>query len=162
MPSNFLTLLLPEGYAEAVESLDELRVDFIEALFQFLFTRGGVVGDSLEVDGGYVEVCPVRGRQSLPISESLEPEVKQPVRLTFEVRDEAHGLFGEAGGYDICVYVGCEAILILRVGGFVDNILIALRCAHKYIEGIKHCLPPYLYAKLTIKVVMAENTDFKK
>ena len=113
--------LLLEGYAQAVEGVEQGRVDLVEALGAFLGLGGGEVGDGLEVYFGDFEVRPPGRRQRQPVTEGLEAEVEQPLGLALQARDCAHHFLVEAALEDVRVYVGHEAVFVLLPDGLVDG-----------------------------------------
>ena len=80
-----------EGNAKFVEGLHDLGVD-AATVVAVVFARSSVVRDSLEVNGRYAEVRPLRRCHCLPLAESLEAEVEEPLRFLFFGRDEADNL----------------------------------------------------------------------
>ncbi len=74
--------LFLQGYAEAVECVEKLRVDFIEAFGAFgLGARLGVVADGLVVDRRNVEMGPGGHFECLPVAEGFQTEFEEPLRL---------------------------------------------------------------------------------
>ena len=103
-----------QGYSQLVEGLLHLGV-YLPVLG---LTRCwvGVVGDGLVVDVGQMQMSPIRSLHLLPVGEGLQSEVEQPLGLSLFLGDEMYYLLIEAFVYDLGVYVGGEAELILLFG----------------------------------------------
>ncbi len=130
-------LLLLEGDTQAVERIEQLRIDLVEALGRlFLFGRG-IVADRLIVDRRYVEVSPCRHRQCLPMAERLQPEVKQPVGFAFFLRYEAYDVLVESSSDDVAVNVGDKAVFIIGARDIAQHIVCAV-CAGIYVFVFCH------------------------
>ena len=119
--------LLLEGYAEAVEGVDELGVDLVEALRSLLGTRGGIVAYGLEVDGRYVEVGPVGFLHRQPVAVGLQAEFEEPFGFALLGRDHSHHILAQAAGYHISVDVGGEAVFIVAARHIVEHVALGLR-----------------------------------
>ena len=114
-------LLLLEGDAELVESLEELGIDLAQVLRPLFFLlRGSIIDNILVIDGRDVEMSPGRHFERLPVAKGAEAEVEQPFRLVFLGGNEADGLFVEAAMYRFRIYMGNEAVFILAGRYFVQ------------------------------------------
>ena len=69
-------------------------------------------------------VPPARFRLLLPVAESLQPEVKHPLRLPFLSRDEPDDVLVQALLYDFSVHVRGEAELVFLLGHLADKVVI--------------------------------------
>lgn len=115
--------LFLERDAELIERVEQLGVHLVEALLQFLGLGGGIVADGLQVDGGDVEVSPVRRGHRQPMAVGAQAELEQPFRLVLEAGDGADGLFVESGGHDLGVDVGHETVLVVVLLGLAEQVL---------------------------------------
>lgn len=119
-PASFFLLI--ERDAEFVEGVEQLGVDLIETLFELFGLRGGVIADSLEVDGGNVEMRPVGWREGEEIAVSVEAELQQPFGLVFEARYGAYGVFAQSRRHNLCVDVGDEAVFVFFLLGAAEEV----------------------------------------
>lgn len=65
---------LLKRYSEFVKGLHYLRIDLFLTVGGMRF-RGGIVGDGLKIDVGYIEVRPCRHGHSEPFAVGFEPEL---------------------------------------------------------------------------------------
>ena len=108
-------LTFPERDAEFVESLLEFGVDFGRTVF--VFHRGGIVDDVLEVDfRKTAEVAPAGRRHALPFTEGVQTEVQQPLRLSLLRRDEPYGVLREAFRNEFLLDLGFETFTVFPGG----------------------------------------------
>ena len=126
--------LLLQGYAEAVEGVEYLRVHFVEAFGALGGAWRGVVADGLIVDGRDVEVCPLRHFEREPVAVGLEAEVEQPLGLVFEPGDGAHDVFAEPSLYAVCVDVADESVLVFALCGVADYVVGRVLFAYVFVR----------------------------
>ena len=114
-------LLLLQGNAQLLVSLQQLGVDFVEALR----TVGGafwrrIVIRVLIIDGLVDDLGPFRLRHRQPVPIRLQPPFQQPFGLVLLDRNEAHDVFVQALGRGLGLDVGEEAVLVLLFRQFLD------------------------------------------
>ena len=61
----------------------------------------GVIICILVIDGGHVELCPIRRRHRFPRCKRLQPPFEHPFRLIFLGGNEANGIFGQPLGREV-------------------------------------------------------------
>jgi len=127
MPLSICCSVL-ERYAQTVERVEHFGIDLVQTLRTLLFARRRIVAYGLKVDLRHLEMSPCRRRQREPVAESLQPEVKQPLRLTFLGRDQSHHILAETSRNYICVDGRMEAILIVvgTIGYFIEYIVVVV------------------------------------
>ncbi len=107
-------LLFFQGYAQFVESLEQLRVHLAQILGTVGFLPGGsIINYILVINRRDVQMRPRGHLQRLPMAESPEAELEQPLRFVFLGRDDADGLFVEPPVYSLCIYVGDKPVFVL-------------------------------------------------
>ena len=125
-----------EGNAEFVEGLCQFRVDVVRRLrsVRFLCHRVGIVRDCLIVNRRQCDMSPRRLFLPAPVSECVETEVKQPLRLALLCRDEPHDIFIQSDGYDFGMDVGGEPVFVFLFSHLTHKFVLFF---HK---GISSCV----------------------
>src|SRR5512132_3631897 len=124
-------LALAERNAQFVVGLEQLRVDFVQALRPVLALRRGVVVHVLVVDLRIADPRPGRFAVLLlaPDAMGLQPPVEQPRGFLLLGGDEADGLLVEALGGEFGLDIGDEPVLVLAGQG-ADSLAGLKRCGH--------------------------------
>ena len=96
---------------------------------------GRVVADPLVVDLGIVDhgpalagLAPRRVLHALPVVVRLEAPLQQPLRFFLLAGDEGDDLLVQAGRGRVGLDVGDEAVLVLAVREFLEDLGVRLRC----------------------------------
>ena len=96
---------------QLVEGLCQLRIHLL--VLGFLCQGVGIIGDVLQVQLGQMQMSPCRDGQRLPVVESLQTKIEEPLRLPFLLRNEPDNLLVQSFRDDLCMYIGCKAELVL-------------------------------------------------
>ena len=92
----------------------------------------GIVGYGLIVYLWHMYMSPCGLLEREPVAEGPEPEVEQPLRFAFLLRDEAYHLLVEALVNNVCLHIGGEAEFVLLVGYLLDKLVLFFFC-HLYV-----------------------------
>ena len=109
--------------AQLLVGLQQLRIDFVQALGPVLFRlRRRIINDVLVVDRGIVYVGPRRLGHGLPVTVGLQAPLEQPLRLLLLGGNQADDVFTQAAGDGIGFDVGDEPPLIFLIRKGLDRI----------------------------------------
>ena len=112
------------GHTGQSRPLMKRNAQFVECLFQFriyllrtvLISLGSrIIYYILKVNLRNIKMCPLRERHLLPAAESIQTELKHPLRLLLLRRDQAYDILVQTLGYEFLLDIGDEAVLILLV-----------------------------------------------
>lgn len=112
--------------SEFIEGFHQLGVYLIQRFRPVLlhaFRRVGIVGNGLVIYLRHLQVRPRRLFLRLPITESLQTELKQPFRLFLFGRNETHHILVQATLYDFGLHVGTETVLIFLMRHLTDKLV---------------------------------------
>ena len=103
--------------AQLVEGAGQFRVYFL--LLPVRLLGRGEVDYVLEVYFGYIEMRPGRLLHRLPLAESVETKVEQPLRFLLAGGNQAHGLLCQSLGDEVLLELGHKTVLVLPGGYFI-------------------------------------------
>ena len=128
-----------EGNAQLVEGLLQLRINGPVA-FSLFGHRVGIIGDRLIIDGGQCDMPPIGLSHGLPMTESLQAELKHPVGFTFLRGDQSDDILVQTPLDDLGLNIGGEAELVLLLGYATHQLFIGflLRLVFMIVFGIFH------------------------
>ena len=114
---------LLEGNAQFVKGFHQLRVYLSGAVARGgVGRRVGVVGYVLIVYRGHVEMGPCGRLQCLPVAESTQTEVEQPLGFAFLGGYQAHDVLGKSLFNNVGAHVGREAVFVGLVRNLTDDV----------------------------------------
>jgi hypothetical protein len=117
--------------AEFLVSLEQLRIDLVQALRRIVFGLGcRVVGNRLIVDRRVVDVGPVGLLHAEPVAVGFEPPLEHELGLFFLVRDVPDDVLVESGRNGIRLHLGVKTVLVLPANEGFDG----------FVSGCHNCL----------------------
>ena len=113
--------LLVQGDAELLVSLEQLGIDFVEALERLDALWRGVVDERVVVDCRIPDVAPVRLFHGEPAPVGLEAPFQHELGLVLFRRDGADYVFIEPGWDGVRLDIGDEPVRVLPVDQCLDS-----------------------------------------
>ena len=80
-------------------------------------------------------MAPLRLLLLLPVAEGLQAELQHPLGLTFLLRDEPDDVLVQSFLYNLCMYIGGKAKLILLLGHLTHKFILFF---HEFSFGVQN------------------------